>query len=97
GVSQAPWAIASEAELRSDVDRLAVLLRRLRQGGETIALLRVANARGDIEIAGQARAARDVDRLVATPIDRARAGAGLGLFFHRDASGEPALVGPRAG
>src|SRR5690606_23837919 len=95
--SQAPWAIGSEAELRSDVDRLAVLLRRLRQGGETITLLRVANARGDIKIAGQAIAARDVDRLVATRIDRARAGAGLGFLFHGDASGEPALVGPRAG
>ena len=63
----------SEAELGSDVYRLAVLLRRLRQGRKAITLLRIAHAGGDIEVAGETIAARNVDRLVASSSTAMRA------------------------
>src|SRR5688500_1638818 len=63
GLVKQNGAVGSEAELGSDVYRLAVLLSRLFERGEPVAFLRVAYAGGDIEVAGQAIAARDVDRL----------------------------------
>src|SRR6188768_1545869 len=91
-----PVSAGLEAELGADVDALAVLLGGLRDRREAVALLRIAHAGGDIEVAGQAIAAADVDCLVAARIDRARAGAGLGLLFDREPRSEAAFARARA-
>src|SRR5690606_19676854 len=87
----------SEAELGPDVHGLAVLLGRIRQWRQAIALWRLARARRDLEVARPAIAAAPVQRLISTRIDRPRSGAGLGFFLHRDARGETALVRLRTG
>ena len=63
GVLRTAPACCSEAELGADVDGLAVLLGRIGQRGEAVAFLLIAHAGGDIEIAGQAIAAADIDQL----------------------------------
>src|SRR5690606_21912783 len=89
----------SKAELGADVNGLAVLLGRIGQRGEAVAFLLVPHAGGDIEVACQAIAAADVDRLRSCGIAGARRAAGEFALLELDARGEAAFVRPcsRAG
>ena len=85
---------SSEAELRSDVDRLVVLLGRFGERGHPVMVLRVAHAGGDIEVAGQPIAALEIDGLIGR--DARRRGRGLGRGRRIDPRGEAARLFLRA-
>src|SRR5690606_10333216 len=64
GLFGAAATARSELEPRADVDRLVVLLGRIAERHQPVPVLRVANPRGHVEVARQAIAALEVDRLI---------------------------------
>src|SRR5690606_26497182 len=99
---RALWAIREvdnrrlEAELGTDIDRLAIL-HRIGQRNEAVPLLRIADPRSDIEIAGDAVGTTHSHHLVAQPLTGARRLAGRIGFLQLYSRGEAAGLLTHAG